>query len=86
MDDTRDPPSPSRQEESTHSEYYPVDDALAYTRLEEDRRQRNVGKGNLTTGCGELDEYVLLGGFERGSVVGVSAEGEEMGLRVSVHE
>lgn len=40
-------------------------------------------KGNVTTGCSELDDYVLLGGFERGSVVGVSAEEEEMGLLVS---
>jgi hypothetical protein len=30
-----------------------------------------------------LDDYVLLGGFERGSVVGVSAEEEEVGMVVS---
>jgi hypothetical protein len=35
------------------------------------------------TGCRELDEYVLLGGFERGSVVGVSAEDEDVGMLVS---
>ncbi len=37
------------------------------------------------TGCSELDDYLLLGGFERGSVVGVSAEEEEMGLLVSFY-
>lgn len=47
------------------------------------RKERLWKKGNLTTGCRELDEYVLLGGFERGSVVGVSAEEEEVGMLVS---
>ncbi|KAK4250972.1 hypothetical protein C7999DRAFT_38104 [Corynascus novoguineensis] len=48
------------------------------------------GTGNLmmTTGCRGLDEYVLLGGLERGSVVGVSAEGEdgedEVGLLIGL--
>lgn len=41
-------------------------------------------KGNIRTGCQALDEYVLLGGLERGSVVGVSAEEEEMGMLVSL--
>lgn len=50
------------------------------------------GTGNLvmTTGCRGLDEYVLLGGLERGSVVGVSAEGEdgedEVGLLVGFND
>ncbi|KAL2161381.1 hypothetical protein VTH06DRAFT_8604 [Thermothelomyces fergusii] len=38
------------------------------------RREGLAARGNLATGCRELDEYVLLGGLERGSVVGVSAE------------
>ncbi len=46
------------------------------------RRECLSQKGNLMTGCADLDEHVLLGGFQRGSVVGVSAEGEEMGLLV----
>lgn len=45
------------------------------------RRQKR--KWNILTGCREIDEYVLLGGFERGSVVGVSSEDDEMGLLVS---
>lgn len=40
------------------------------------------GKGPLKTGCPELDE-ALLGGFERGSVVGVSAEDVDLGVLVS---
>lgn len=47
------------------------------------RKEALASRGNLMTGCGELDGYVLLGGFERGSVVGVSAEEEEVGLAVS---
>ena len=43
----------------------------------------SAANGNLMTGCSELDHYLLLGGFERGSVVGMSAEEEEMGLLVS---
>ncbi|KAK0633200.1 hypothetical protein B0T14DRAFT_575048 [Immersiella caudata] len=41
-------------------------------------------KGNILTGCPELDEYVLLGGFERGSVVGISSEDEEFALRIGL--
>lgn len=46
------------------------------------RKEALAGKGNVMTGCPELDEYVLLGGLERGSVVGVSAEEEEMSMLV----
>lgn len=48
-----------------------------------DRRRRLSRRGNVLTGCRDVDEYVLLGGLERGSVVGVSAEEDEMGLLVS---
>jgi hypothetical protein len=34
------------------------------------------------TGCNEIDNFVLLGGFRRGSVVGISAEEETTGLVV----
>ncbi|KAM7184685.1 hypothetical protein V8F33_012843 [Rhypophila sp. PSN 637] len=40
--------------------------------------------GNILTGCQEIDEYVLLGGFERGSVVGVSSEDDEVGLLIGL--
>ncbi|KAK4145749.1 uncharacterized protein C8A04DRAFT_10379 [Dichotomopilus funicola] len=46
------------------------------------RKEALADKGNVMTGCPELDEYVLLGGLERGSVVGVSAEEEEMSMLV----
>ena len=47
------------------------------------RRKLADRKGRLVTVCSALDNYVLLGGFERSSVVGVSAEDEEMSLLVS---
>jgi hypothetical protein len=50
--------------------------------LEEKQRRRfceNGSDGRVKTGCGEIDE-VLDGGFERGIVVGLSAEGNEGGL------
>lgn len=41
--------------------------------------------GPCRSGCGELDDHVLLsGGFERGSVVGVSAEDDGMGLALGL--
>jgi hypothetical protein len=48
------------------------------------RRDGLRARGAVGTGCREMDEGVLLGeGFERGAVVGVSAEGENVGLVVS---
>lgn len=47
------------------------------------RKESLHKKGNPKTGCTELDEYVLRGGFERGSVVGLSAEDDEAGMLVS---
>ncbi len=42
------------------------------------RRDRIARLGRLRTGCDEVDSYVLAGGgFERGSVVGLSAEEED---------
>ncbi|SPQ19519.1 53f8500f-8201-4620-a17f-1d8ec48babf6 [Thermothielavioides terrestris] len=78
MDDTAAPP-PSSQASSSHSPFGPLPASLLLDQ-ELARKERLRRRGNLTTGCRELDEYVLLGGFERGSVVGVSAEEEEMGL------
>lgn len=41
--------------------------------------------GPCPSGCGDLDGYVLLGGLERGSVVGISAEEEDaVGVTVSL--
>ncbi|KAM7190555.1 hypothetical protein V8F20_009688 [Naviculisporaceae sp. PSN 640] len=44
------------------------------------RKLRRQQKRNILTGCREIDDYVLLGGFERGCVVGISSEDDEMGL------
>jgi hypothetical protein len=47
--------------------------------LEEKQRRRFCEKGSdgrVKTGCGEIDD-MLGGGFERGIVVGLSAEGNE---------
>jgi hypothetical protein len=40
------------------------------------RRNANVDAGHLQVECSEIDDQVLLGGFERGAVVGVSSEVE----------
>ncbi|KAF4510052.1 hypothetical protein G6O67_001977 [Ophiocordyceps sinensis] len=54
------------------------------------RREALRARGPFGSGCRGVDEYVLMGGgFERGSVVGVSAEDEEgfglvLGLQVVV--
>lgn len=48
------------------------------------RRDGLRARGPCHSGCRELDEYVLMGGgFERGSVVGVSADDSDgFGLAV----
>lgn len=52
-----------------------VDDRIALERQKSTRP--------ITTGCGEIDGQVLLtGGLRRGEVVGVSGEGEEVGVLV----
>jgi hypothetical protein len=81
MDPSSNAPPPLSQE-SSHFPVEPLPASLLVDR-ELDRRERPLRKGNLMTGCGELDDYVLMGGLERGCVVGVSAEEEEMGLSVS---
>ncbi|KAB5547240.1 hypothetical protein GE09DRAFT_1191021 [Coniochaeta sp. 2T2.1] len=42
-------------------------------------RETFISRGNIFTGCAELDEDVLIGGLERGRVMGLSAE-EGFGL------
>ncbi|KAI3327013.1 hypothetical protein HD806DRAFT_379933 [Xylariaceae sp. AK1471] len=49
--------------------------------LEVERRKGLHQKGNIPTGCDEIDDTVLLGGgLERGCVVGVSAEEVDFGV------
>jgi hypothetical protein len=81
---TNAPPPPSSQQPPPSS-HFPISPLPASLLLDRElaRKGGPARKGSLvTTGCGELDDYVLLGGFERGSVVGVSAEGEEVGVLV----
>lgn len=59
----------------------PVSAAVLHSR-ETKRRDELLRRGPVRTGCDEVDEYILLGGFERGSVVGISAEDEVFGMRV----
>ncbi|PKK43899.1 hypothetical protein CI102_12503 [Trichoderma harzianum] len=61
--------------------------ASALASIEKRRRDFVRSLGPCPSGCEDLDVYVLLGGFERGSVVGISAEDEDgvgLGLQVLV--
>lgn len=75
------PPQPSQS--SSHFQLEPVSGA---TLLEQETRRRDAlaRRGRCLTGCSELDDQVLPGGFERGCVVGISAEEDDVGLLVSV--
>lgn len=43
--------------------------------IEEKQRTRFLSRGErIRTGCGEIDDYMLGGGCERGIVAGISAE------------
>lgn len=75
------PPQPSQA--SSHFQIEPVSGATLFDQ-ETRRRDTLARRGRCLTGCRELDDQVLLGGFERGCVVGVSAEEEDVGLLVSM--
>lgn len=49
---------------------------------ETDRRNSLRHLGPFKSACSEIDDYILQGGLERGSVVGLSAEEESFGLTV----
>jgi hypothetical protein len=58
--------------------------ASTLANVEKQRRDLVRSLGPCRSGCEDLDNYLLLGGgFERGSVVGISAE-EEDGVGVTV--
>ncbi|KAI0397721.1 hypothetical protein F5Y17DRAFT_322021 [Xylariaceae sp. FL0594] len=62
----------------------PVSGATLYS-LEVERRRNTCRRRVVSTGCAEIDNAVLLsGGFERGCVVGVSAEEVDFGLLLNV--
>lgn len=59
--------------------------AAVLAELEIARRDglKSRGGGVCRTGCAELDRHVLLaGGFERGTVVGISSEDDSFSLLV----
>ncbi|OAQ68432.1 fasciclin domain family protein [Pochonia chlamydosporia 170] len=51
---------------------------------ETERRNHLRQLGYLKSGCAEIDDYVLQGGFERGHIVGLSAEEETLGLTLGL--
>ncbi|KAI1099305.1 hypothetical protein F4804DRAFT_322252 [Jackrogersella minutella] len=61
----------------------PVSGATLFE-LETARREKLKHRGCLRTGCVEIDDKALLGGLERGEVVGASAEEAEFGLLVGL--
>lgn len=71
---------------SQASSQFPIEPVSADVLLRRETKRRDALKkrGPVRVGCREVDEYVLMGGgLERGSVVGVSSESEQMGLMVS---
>ncbi|KAF0321608.1 fasciclin domain family [Colletotrichum asianum] len=72
---------------SQASSHFPIEPVSADVLLRRETKRRDALKkrGPVRVGCREVDEYVLMGGgLERGSVVGVSAESEQMGLMISL--
>ncbi|KAK2075307.1 hypothetical protein P8C59_009442 [Phyllachora maydis] len=83
---TRRPPPPASapaSDATSHSALDPVPASLLAAR-ETARRDGCMRKGTIRTGCAEVDETVLLGGFERGCVVGVSAEDDRFALQLGL--
>ncbi|KAF4339258.1 hypothetical protein FBEOM_6794 [Fusarium beomiforme] len=74
--------SPASQA-SSHFLLEPIPASILVTE-ETKRRNSAVLLGACKTGCEVIDEDVLLGGFERGSVVGISAEDEELGVQLGL--
>ncbi|OTA61435.1 hypothetical protein K449DRAFT_434502 [Hypoxylon sp. EC38] len=77
------PPPPASQASSHFPLLEPASGATLFE-LEAARRERLKLRGRLKVGCDEIDGKALLGGFERGEVVGVSAEEAEFGLLVGL--
>ncbi|KAL7784393.1 hypothetical protein V8C43DRAFT_292348 [Trichoderma afarasin] len=82
-------PSPAHNPQSQGPSRPRLVSASALASIEKRRRDFVRSLGPCPSGCEDLDAYVLLGGFERGSVVGISAEDEDgmgvtLGLQVLV--
>ncbi|PNP50056.1 hypothetical protein THARTR1_09241 [Trichoderma harzianum] len=81
--------SPTHNPQAPGSSQPKLVSASALANIEKQRRDFVRSLGPCPSGCDDLDEYVLLGGLERGSVVGISAEDEDgvgvtLGLQVLV--
>jgi len=72
---------PSSPQASSGVPSEPMNGAVLYDQ-EVARRNGLALEGNCLTGCQEIDDEVLLGGFERGCVVGISCQEDEIGLVV----
>lgn len=79
MDPTNQAP-PAASQASSHFPLEPVSGALLFEQDASRRDDHTSGGRLLMTGCRELDVEVLCGGFERGCVVGISAEEGEEGV------
>ncbi|KFA48670.1 hypothetical protein S40293_04532 [Stachybotrys chartarum IBT 40293] len=78
------PPLPPPSQASSH---FPLEPIPASVLAEAERKRRDAldELGRCSTGCAELDDHVLLGGgFERGCVVGLSAEEEDVGVLIGL--
>ncbi|KAK7422335.1 hypothetical protein QQZ08_009557 [Neonectria magnoliae] len=79
-------PAPAPASTSQASSHFPLEPLSASVLADKEAKRRDAATalGACRTGCSDLDDYVLLGGFERGSVIGLSAEDEEMGVKLGL--
>ncbi|KAF5019221.1 hypothetical protein F66182_8780 [Fusarium sp. NRRL 66182] len=75
-------PQPPPSQASSH---FPLEPIPASVLADKEARRRDATAilGPCKTGCAAIDQDVLLGGLERASVVGISAEDEELGIKVN---
>ncbi|KAI1852948.1 hypothetical protein JX265_012534 [Neoarthrinium moseri] len=74
---------PRASQASSHFPLDPISGSTLFD-LETARRQGLTRRGLFGTGSKEIDEQVLVGGFERGQVVGVSAEEVDFALLLAL--
>lgn len=73
-----------QQPSSQASSHFTLEPIPASVLAEKEARRREAVAllGSCKTGCPVVDADVLLGGFDRASIVGISAEDEELGVQV----
>ncbi|KAJ4263773.1 hypothetical protein NW762_005806 [Fusarium torreyae] len=76
-------PQPSSSQANSHFSLEPIP-ASNLAEKEARRRDAVAALGACKTGCAVIDQDVLMGGFERATVVGVSAEDEELGVQLGL--